>query len=349
MATDTREPEPTLDADHEELPPEPGDIPQPPPAPAAELVHRPGPAGSTAMLQAESPAAMLDKAKEIANVLDSLIKDRGLATRIGNKDHVQIEAWQTLSTLLGCAPIIRWTRPVTDPATGRPKLTEYEVHVKDYEWVAPEGGGRKQKRHKADRSYTVRGYSWEACCEVVKDGVVLATAEAMVTREEDRWAGADDYAIRSMAQTRAQSRAIAAAARWVVTLAGYSGTPAEEMAGHAADQANANAEPARPPTWAEASSPELDKLAKQALIYLAGSAEKASELYAAIVAEPGHLPKATGQAIVRIGSEVQRRQQAARQDRAAEAPQAPQEAPGDGEPSYAGRPSPGTLDPTDET
>lgn len=71
---------------------------------------------------------------------------------------------------------------------------------------------------------------WEARVEArTLDGRVIGAAEAMCTRDEGQWKQRDDYAIRSMAQTRATSKALASPLRFVVTLAGYDGTPAEEM------------------------------------------------------------------------------------------------------------------------
>lgn len=60
-------------------------------------------------------------------------------------------------------------------------------------------------------------------------GRIVGSAEAMCTRDERMWANRDDYALRSMAQTRATSKALASPLRFVITLAGYEGTPAEEM------------------------------------------------------------------------------------------------------------------------
>jgi hypothetical protein len=71
---------------------------------------------------------------------------------------------------------------------------------------------------------------WEARVEAhTLDGRVVGAAEAMCTRSERMWAKRDDYALRSMAQTRATSKALSAPLRFVITLAGYEGTPAEEM------------------------------------------------------------------------------------------------------------------------
>lgn len=71
---------------------------------------------------------------------------------------------------------------------------------------------------------------WEARVEArTLDGRVIGAAEAQCTRAEKMWARRDDYALRSMAQTRATSKALGSVLRFVVTLAGYSGTPAEEV------------------------------------------------------------------------------------------------------------------------
>lgn len=73
---------------------------------------------------------------------------------------------------------------------------------------------------------------WEARVQVrTLDGRVIGAAEAECLTTENRWSSADDYAVRSMAQTRATSKALASVLRFVVTLAGFSGTPAEEMDG----------------------------------------------------------------------------------------------------------------------
>jgi hypothetical protein len=71
---------------------------------------------------------------------------------------------------------------------------------------------------------------WEARCEArTLDGHVIGAGEAECLKDESRWSDSDDYAIRSMAQTRATSKALSGPLRFVVTLAGYEATPAEEM------------------------------------------------------------------------------------------------------------------------
>ncbi|MDE3096881.1 MAG: hypothetical protein KGK07_12910 [Chloroflexota bacterium] len=71
---------------------------------------------------------------------------------------------------------------------------------------------------------------WEARVEArTMSGQTVGAAEAMCTREERSWSKRDEFALRSMAQTRATSKALRMPLGFVMTLAGYDATPAEEM------------------------------------------------------------------------------------------------------------------------
>jgi len=80
---------------------------------------------------------------------------------------------------------------------------------------------------------------WEARVEArTRMGEVVGAAEAECLRSERRWASADDYALRSMAQTRATSRALRQPLGFVMTLGGYDATPAEEMPAQSSTEAS---------------------------------------------------------------------------------------------------------------
>jgi len=86
---------------------------------------------------------------------------------------------------------------------------------------------------------------WEARVEArTLDGRTVGAAEAMCLRSERTWAKRDDFALRSMAQTRATSKALRQPLGFVMVMGGYSATPAEEMA---AEAEVAPAKPARAP------------------------------------------------------------------------------------------------------
>ena len=73
---------------------------------------------------------------------------------------------------------------------------------------------------------------WEARVEartLAGQVVGAAEAECLSTEKSGPWSSADDYALRSMAQTRATSKALRMPLGFVASLAGFEGTPAEEM------------------------------------------------------------------------------------------------------------------------
>lgn len=197
-----------------------------------------------------TPAEVISQATAVADALKPILASQKMTTSISGKDHVQVEGWQTLGALLKVTPVCVSTRRI------EPKVT-FTVKGKKKKWGNVEG--RRQIVEEFDYSYEVEGYSWEATVEArTLDGRTIGSADAMCSREEDKWKDDDDFALRSMAQTRASSKALASVLRFVVTLAGYSGTPAEEMP---ADEGPPPA-PASPP----ASNAQLDKL-RQALSY----------------------------------------------------------------------------------
>jgi hypothetical protein len=76
----------------------------------------------------------------------------------------------------------------------------------------------------------IEGGGWESRC-IVRDpsGNTIGAGEGQCSREERTWTKRDGYALRAMAQTRATSRALRNVLGFIVTLAGFSPTPAEEM------------------------------------------------------------------------------------------------------------------------
>jgi hypothetical protein len=143
----------------------------------------------TSLFRTDDPVEVLQKAKAIAVALAPVIREAGLVASIQGKDYLKVEAWQTLGQQVGVTPVVVSTKRLTDPEEG-----------------------------------------WEARCEArTLDGRTIGAADSMCLRTEDRWKDSEDFEIRSMAQTRAMSRALASVLRFIPTLAGMAGTPAEEM------------------------------------------------------------------------------------------------------------------------
>ena len=147
------------------------------------------------------PNEIIASATAKANALAKVVEDRKLYTDIQGKKHVRVEGWQMLGALLGVFPSVK-SRPLYGP------------------------DGEK--------------LGWEATCEArTIGGDLVGSADSQCTRDEppgrngreNRWLNAPDYAVRSMAQTRATSKALRLALGFVMSLAGFDTTPAEEMDG----------------------------------------------------------------------------------------------------------------------
>lgn len=153
-------------------------------AESQELVHAAPP--TVSLFHTDDPALVIERAAATAEALSQVLKKQRLYMRIGKRDHVLLEGWTLLGSMLGVYPNCVWTRPLDN--------------------------------------------GWEARVEArTLAGAIVGAAEAECLRSEKTWATRDDYALRSMAQTRATSKALRLPLGFVISLAGFDPTPAEEM------------------------------------------------------------------------------------------------------------------------
>ena len=61
-----------------------------------------------------SPETFIARASEAATALAQVIHERKLFTTIRGREHVHVEGWTLLGSLLGVFPITEWTRPLDD-------------------------------------------------------------------------------------------------------------------------------------------------------------------------------------------------------------------------------------------
>jgi hypothetical protein len=157
-----------------------------------EIVHVPGNRVQLGMIEMP-PEDVVKRGAEIATVLKDIILRQGLYTMVRGKAHVHAEGWATLGAMIGVLP------------KERPELTHHDAGLD----------------------------GWEAYVDLIRvsDGMVVGGAGALCTRTEDTWKDRDEYAIRSMAVTRATGKAYRLAFAWVMKLAGYDVLPEEEAEG----------------------------------------------------------------------------------------------------------------------
>lgn len=175
----------------------------------------------------DNPAETIARAKRYATALAAELEPTAerptpLYTQIRDRRHVLVEGWTLLGSMLGIFPVEVWTRKVTDESGEWAEPTMKTVTV-------TRDDGSSYERTVLDRPG--RG-GWEARVEArTIDGQVVGAAEMECRWSESSWETRDSYALRSMAQTRAASKALRMPLGFIVQLAGFDATPAEEMIG----------------------------------------------------------------------------------------------------------------------
>ncbi len=118
---------------------------------------------------------------------------------VAGKKYLQYGGWQTLARFFGATVGVEWTQKLVDD---KGKLVGYEARAIVYQ-----------------------------------AGEIISSAEASCMCNEKRWATAEEFAVKSMAQTRASAKALRNAFGWVAELAQdpesgqkLQSTPYEEMA-----------------------------------------------------------------------------------------------------------------------
>lgn len=149
---------------------------------------------SLGVLRASTPEKLVESATAMADALHAVIEKKELYSLIRGKRHVKVEGWTTCLAMLGVMP--------------------HEVNVVEHDGIFV---ATVELR-------TLRG-------EVVG----RASAECGAPDETDRegkqvWSTRSRQARRSMALTRATAKAARLAFSWIIALAGFEATPAEELA-----------------------------------------------------------------------------------------------------------------------
>jgi len=228
----------------------------------------PAPSLSVTLFQTTDPSEVVVRAARVADALHSVIQKQNLTTRIGDSEHVQVEGWQACGSMVGVFPVPGAVRVIPWPETTPTGLRELKERGLDFGYIA---------------EYTARTIT----------GATVGGGSATCKRTEFKWRKKDDQSLLSMAQTRAQSKALKSPLSFIVTMAGYNPTPAEEMV---SDEEAPYGQPKYGPPY-DASLDNLQKL-QRALAFLTGSSEGADELREQLTQDAGYMPRVVGRALL---------------------------------------------------
>ena len=142
-------------------------------------------------------------ATDVADCLSELVRTQGLVVtglNRSNKDaeYVTVEGWEVLGTMLGIVPV---TTIITEITNKNGVVVGYRARATLYQNPIIEN-------------------------DEIVGGTVIARAEAEADRSGFQ---KDKFAIASMAQTRALGKAYRMGLSWIMKMAGFEGTFAEDM------------------------------------------------------------------------------------------------------------------------
>jgi hypothetical protein len=142
-----------------------------------------------------APEIVLEEAQRAAKAIAQVIEAKPKKLQFNGKTYLQFEDWQTLGRFYGVTAVSRST-----------KFVEF-----------------------GDDEFAIRGFEATSDALLVSTGQIISSAEALCLSDESNWSSKPLFQLKSMAQTRACAKALRNVLAWVVVLAGYAPTPAEEM------------------------------------------------------------------------------------------------------------------------
>ncbi len=163
------------------------------------------------LIMARPPEVILKEAMQAAKALGDVVSKKKKPVIMNGEQYLEFEDWQTVGRFYG--------------------ITAKVIETKFIDYGNAQGFEAK-------------------AVAIRQDGQEISAAEAMCLNDEDKWSTRPKYEyvnnvrtkvgdvpvplfqLKSMAQTRACAKALRNVLAWVVVLAGYKPTPAEEMTGN---------------------------------------------------------------------------------------------------------------------
>lgn len=137
------------------------------------------------------PKQAMEQMQEVVQMMSDKCANKDFISNIQGKQYPRVEWWTTVGASLGLFPVVEYAKKLD-----RDDETAYEAKV-----------------------------------SVRRNGNIITSGEAICSSKEKNWSNRDEYAIKSMAQTRATGKAYRNGLAFIAVMAGLEGTPAEEMSG----------------------------------------------------------------------------------------------------------------------
>jgi hypothetical protein len=146
---------------------------------------------STEIVKQSFDLAAPQQAMQVAEILQRFVKEKKLTTNIKGKEYPLVEAWCYAGSQLGLYPLLMCINDLSNE-----KEVKYQAEVE---------------------------------IRRISDDKIMSRGIAVCSNKEASKRSFDEYAICSMAQTRAEGKAFRMLLSWIMKAAGFEATPAEEM------------------------------------------------------------------------------------------------------------------------
>lgn len=146
---------------------------------------------STEIVKQSFDLAAPEQAMQVATILQQFVTEKKLTANIKGKNYPLVEAWQFAGSQLGLYPLL--------------------ISIEDLS---------NEKEVKYSARVEIRRIS---------NDQIMSMGYAVCSNKEGSKRSFDEYAICSMAQTRAEGKAYRMLLSWLMKAAGFEATPAEEM------------------------------------------------------------------------------------------------------------------------
>jgi hypothetical protein len=190
--------------------------------------------GSSAIMQWREPEEVLAQATKAAVALKKVMDNKPNKVMFNNEQYLEREDWGTVANFYNCTAKSVETRPLQlgdvvgfeAVAVVIDRTTGVEIGRAESMCLSDEENWGKVPKYEWKDKLDAEGRKiWNPKLRNGKGGY---EAEKIKVGETQK----PLFQLRSMAQTRAEAKALKGVFSWVVVLAGYKPTPAEELTGH---------------------------------------------------------------------------------------------------------------------
>ncbi len=166
-----------------------------------------------------NPKHMLKQAQEVADLLMEVVAKQNLFMKIGKSTHIYVTAWQFLAHFYGISAKVTSVEPYIDEMTGAAGFKATADAIMMTTGMVISSGSAICLNTEANWS-TRPKYEWKSVPGVGNTKVQVGEEHV------------PSFQLYSMASTRAVGKVLSNVLRFVVMLAGFDPTPAEEMTGN---------------------------------------------------------------------------------------------------------------------